>query len=190
MVAARKRLDIATGNLANVSTDGFARLVAHGALTAHGVTIRAEKSRDAGSLRHTGRANDFALIGNGAFTLRAANGQVVHSRNGSFVRDRFGHLTDDAGRVLQGAHGALRVPVGAKIDSSGRVNAGSRIVDRLPLKAGTTVRTGFVETANVDAIREMVTVLTAQRSFESAEKIVAAIDGTRQKAANDVARIK
>ena len=40
----------------------------------------------------------------------------------------------------------------------------------------------------VDAIHEMVDVLAAERSFESAEKTVAAIDTTRQKAA-DAARI-
>ena len=36
----------------------------------------------------------------------------------------------------------------------------------------------------------MVGVLTSQRSFESAEKVVAAIDGVRQKDSNEVARIK
>ncbi|MFY9718919.1 MAG: flagellar basal body protein, partial [Candidatus Cybelea sp.] len=41
----------------------------------------------------------------------------------------------------------------------------------------------------VDAIAEMVDVLAASRSFESAEKTVAAIDATRQKSA-DAARVK
>jgi hypothetical protein len=36
----------------------------------------------------------------------------------------------------------------------------------------------------------MVGVLTSQRSFESAEKVLAAIDGVRQKSSDDVARIK
>lgn len=190
MVAARQRLDIATGNLANVSTEGFARMVAHGSLTARGVAIRAEASHDAGSLRHTGRPNDIALIGRGSFTLRDRSGKLVQTRDGSFERDRFGHLTDGAGRALQGMNGSLRVPIGANIDERGRVIYRARLVDRLPLQPGTTLRAGFIETANVNAIEEMVTVLTAQRSFESAEKIVAAIDGTRQKAANDVARVK
>ena len=190
MVAARKRLDIATGNLANVSTDGFARFVARGALTSHGVEIQSDPSREPGSLRHTGNAYDLALVGRGAFAVRERNGHIVQTRAGAFMRDRSGHLTDAAERVLQGVRGALRVPAGARIDLRGRVIQGDRVVDRLSLAAGSSVHAGFIETANVDAIGEMVTVLTAQRSFESAEKIVAAIDGTRQKAANDVARVK
>jgi flagellar basal body rod protein FlgC len=41
----------------------------------------------------------------------------------------------------------------------------------------------------VDAVAEMIDVLSAERSFESAEKAVAAIDATRQKSA-DAARVK
>lgn len=49
---------------------------------------------------------------------------------------------------------------------------------------------GHVETSNVDAIGEMLDVLSPQRSFEGAEKAVSAIDQARQKAANEVARLK
>jgi flagellar basal body rod protein FlgG len=89
MVAARTRLEIATENLANVSTADFRPLAAHGTMTAAGVQITRERG-----------------------------------------------------------------------DATG-----------------------------VDAIAEMIGVLTAERSFESAQKTVAAIDGTRRKAA-DAARIQ
>lgn len=93
MVAARKRLEIATENLANVSTEGFRRIDAHGFLTALGVRI-----------------------------------------------------------------GETRQPA-------------------LPSGAG------------VDAISQMIDVLAAERSFESAQKAVSAIDAARQKSA-EAARIK
>jgi flagellar basal body rod protein FlgG len=96
MVAARSRLEIATENLANVSTDGYRRLTARGFLSPAGVTIVGER----------------------------ASRQV-----------------------------------------------------------------GVSGTNGVDAVAEMVNVLAAERSFESAEKAVAAIDATRQKSA-DAARIK
>ena len=95
MVAARSRLEIATNNLANVSTAGFARVAARGFLTASGVSIARQRE-----------------------PVRGAS----HEPNG------------------------------------------------------------------VDAIAEMVDVLAAERSFESAEKAVAAIDLSRQKAA-EAARI-
>lgn len=108
MVAARTRLEIATENLANVSTKGFQRVAARGALTARGVTITGERARD--------RDRDVSA---GAFGRRVAGPDV----------------------------------------SSG-----------------------------VDAISEMIDVLAAVRSFESAQKTVGAIDATRQKSA-EAARV-
>jgi flagellar basal body rod protein FlgG len=162
MVAARTRLDVATENLANVSSDGFHAAVARGTLTAHGVEIARVPTSDHGAFRHTGRPYDFAIVGNGAFRVRADDGSLHATRNGSFERDRYGVLRDAQGRALAGT----------------------------TLGPGATVLTGYLETSNVNAIDQMVSVLTSQRSFESAEKVVAAIDGVRQKNSNEVARIK
>jgi flagellar basal body rod protein FlgG len=93
MIAARSRLEIATENLANVSSDGFRRVLARGLLTPAGVTIARERS------------------------------------GGPPLRNK------------------------------------------------------------VDAIAEMIDVLAAERSFESAQKTVSAIDISRQKAA-ETARIQ
>jgi len=109
MVAARTRLEIATENLANVSSDGFERIVARGSLTAHGVAIARERLPH-GAPRVFGDAGSHELPG-----ARAGNG--------------------------------------------------------------------------VEAISEMVDVLAAERSFESAEKAVSAIDRAREKAA-EAARIQ
>jgi len=162
MIAARTRLDIATGNLANVSTDGFHAALARGALTAHGIEMTRLTSSGHGAYRHTGRPDDLAIVGEGAFRVRNADGSIGLTRDGAFERDRFGTLRDARGRALVGT----------------------------TLGPGASVRSGFLETSNVNAIGEMVDVLTSQRSFESAEKVVAAIDAARQKSSNDVARIK
>lgn len=190
MNAAQSRLDIATGNLANVSTDGFRRVLARGVMTSQGAKILATPSSESGALQHTGRPFDFAIVGDGCFRVRDAAGQVHATRNGSFVRDRYGALRDGGGRALLGLHGTLRVPEGAALDSRGRITLGGRTIDRIPLGPGATLHEGYLECANVNAIEEMVGVLAAQRSFESAGKVLAAIDGVRQKASNDVARIK
>jgi flagellar basal body rod protein FlgG len=189
MVAARTRLQIASQNLANISSDGFRRVRARGVLGANGVAIVRDPAVERGGLRRTGRDYDLAIVGGGAFRVHCANGSVTSTRNGAFTRDRDGLLRDDAGAVLLGTHGALRVPEGARIDANGFIREGGRVVERLPLPPGSTVQSGFLEAANVDAIGEMIDVLAAERSFESAEKVVAAIDGTRQKSA-DAARIR
>ena len=162
MIAARTRLDIATDNLANVSSDGFHAVLARGKLTAHGVEIDRVGTSDHGAYRRTGRPDDLAIVGEGAFRVESPDGAVELTRNGAFERDRFGVLRDADGRKFVGT----------------------------TLGPGAGVRSGFLETSSVNAIGEMVNVLTSQRSFESAEKVVAAIDGVRQKSSDYVARLK
>jgi flagellar basal body rod protein FlgG len=182
MVAARTRLEIATENLANVSTDGFARIAARGVLSARGARIERAPERRQGSLRQTGRDLDFAILGEGAFALREAGGAVVRSRAGAFVRAH-GALQDAFGRTLLGSRGPLRFPSEARLDERGRVVAGGRCVDALPLPAASRLQSGYLEAAGVNAIGEMIDVMAAERAFESAQKIVTAIDATREKSA-------
>jgi flagellar basal-body rod protein FlgF len=192
MVAARARLEIATQNLANVSTDGFSRVVARGSLTPAGVAIaRRPDATSRGALRRTGRDFDLAIVGNGAFVVADAAGNRSATRAGAFTRERDGLLRDASGRRLIAGASALHVPDGARIDARGCVVASDgRTVGRIPLPAGSTIRSGFLETGNVDAIHEMIDVLCAERSFESAQKVVSSIDRSREKSASDVARVK
>ena len=178
MTAARTRLDISTSNLANVGSDGFQKTLAVGALTSRGARVSGVVSHDHGSLRRTGRPHDLAILGDGVFRLRDANGMVRVSRNGAFSRAADGTLRNDAGEVMVGVHGPLHVTDGTSIEDTIRKETGLRVYS------------GFLESANVNAIDEMVTIVAAQRSFESAEKVVSAIDQVRQKASNDVARVK
>lgn len=190
MIAARTRLEIATENLANASTDGFARVVARGSLSRDGA--RVTRSIDAGArgaLRHTGRDLDLAIVGPGTFVVAGADGRHA-TRAGSFVRERDGTLRDAGGRILMAGLRPLSMPGGARIDERGRViSTDGSVVARLELPRGSSVRSGFLESASVDAIHEMIDVLSAERSFESAQKVVSSIDRTREKASTDVARI-
>jgi flagellar basal body rod protein FlgG len=178
MVAARTRLEIATENLANVSTDGFRRVDARGFLTALGVTIARRSSGEGGALRRTGRDFDLAILGRGAFRVRDSAGRVSETRAGAFIHEADGTLQDGRGRVVLGLRNALHVPSGGVVDAHA-----------LGLPSTSRIRSGFLEGPAVDAIAEMIDVLSAERSFESAEKAVAAIDATRQKSA-DAARVK
>jgi flagellar basal body rod protein FlgG len=191
MTAARTRLEIATQNLANVSTDGYARVGARGALTPFGVVVRRFAMAGHGALRRTGRDLDLAIVGAGAFVVRGSDGSATHTRAGAFVRDRDGALRDALGRPLLAGGRIVRVPEMGRIDERGAVvGPDGRTVDRIPLAPGSTIRAGFLENAGVDAIGEMIAVLAAERSFESAQKVVSAIDRVREKSAGDVARIK
>jgi flagellar basal body rod protein FlgG len=185
MRAARAQLDIATHNLANASSDGFRRTAGSTAITPDGLAVFERTVREQGAVRSTGRRFDLALLGEGAFRVGTAS-----TRDGAFTRDRDGFLTDDRGRRLQGARGALRLSEEATIGSDGSVRDGGRIVDRIPLPPGTRLLAGALETSTVNPIGETLAILTAQRSFETAQKTLHAIDGTREKAANDVERVR
>jgi flagellar basal body rod protein FlgG len=178
MVAARTRLEIATQNLANVSTDGFRGVAARGFMTALGVSIARRPAFRHGALRQTGRDLDLAIVGDGAFRVRDGSGRIHETRAGAFVRESDGTLRDGQGRTLLGRHGTLHVGSDTRVAP-----------DALGLPRGSRLQSGFLETSGVDAIAEMIDVLAAERSFESAQKAVAAIDASRQKSA-EAARIK
>ncbi len=181
MSAARTRLDIATDNLANASSDGFRKHEARARISRNGVTTLAVPNEREGALRHTGRPLDLVIVGPGAFRMQNADGSIISSRAGAFTRDASGHLSDDAGRVLLGTRGAIHVSASDAFDVQ-RLHLG--------LPPGGSVRSGFLETSNVNPISEMIDVLEAQRSFESIQKTLVAIDETRSKASNELARLK
>lgn len=185
MRAARAQLETATHNLANADSSGFRRARAALTLTPRGVAVRTAPIAEQGAIRSTGRPFDLALLGPGAFRVGGDE-----TRNGAFVRAADGVLRDAAGRALQGAHGELRLGRDARIADDGSVHARGDVVDRIPLPAGTTIRSGALESSNVDTIGETLAILTAQRAFETAQKTLVAIDETRQKAVDDVGRLK
>jgi len=167
MHAAKARLDVCAANLANVSTDGFRRSVAHSALTESGIASWTTVDANRGSLRRTGRAFDLAVAGEGAFVVLDGAGRLIRERSISFERDRAGHLVDDHKRLEAG-----------------------RVLDRVRVLPGTVVQSGFLEGADVDAIHEMVDVLEAQRAFETAQKTLSAIDDVRAKTTSEISRVK
>lgn len=185
MRAAQSQLETATHNLANVASDGFRRVRSTVTLTGHGLAAHEMPDSAQGGLRMTGRSFDLALVGPGAFRVGSRQ-----TRDGSFVLDRSGYLTDRSGHRVLGAGGPIRLSADAMVGTDGVIRDAGRIAGRLPLPPGTTVRSGALESSSVDAIGETMAILTAQRAFETAQKTLVAIDQTREKAVNDVVRLK
>jgi flagellar basal body rod protein FlgG len=186
MRAAQAQLETATHNLANVTSDGFRRLRSSLVLTPQGLVATQAPDPAQGGIRETGRALDLALLGPGTFRLTGGG----ETRNGAFVRDRDGFLSGQQGGRVLGLQGPIRLPDGAAFAADGTIRVAGRVVDRLPLPPGTTVRSGALESSGVDAIGETLAILQAQRAFETAQKTLVAIDQTREKAVNDVGRLK
>ena len=190
MGVAQERLEIAADNLANLSTNGFRRRDAEVARFAATLRLTSHVVEAQGAIRPTGGAFDLALAGRGTFTLRAADGALAHGRDGAFSRTDDGHLVDGHGRVLMGRCGPLVVGQQATFAPDGTVHEGERIVDRLELPQGTTIRQGALEVSGVEATGELLAILSAQRSFESGQRIVAADDAMHRKSIDDVAAVR
>lgn len=189
MHAAKARLDVAAGNVANVSSDGFTRRVVNARLTERGIVSSVAQDPTQPPLRHTGRTFDLCAVG-GTLLVQGPAGPIVAIRSASFERLGDGRLLDGSGRALLGRAGALHVAPDAEIDARGDVRAAGALTDRLRTTAGTEVQRGFLAASNVDAVHEMVELIGAQRAFETAQKTLSAIDDVRSKDANELARIK
>ena len=69
MLSAKAKLEIATDNLANASSDGFHKHLAATFASARGLRTVAAVSSDKAPVRFTGRTLDLALLGSGSFVV-------------------------------------------------------------------------------------------------------------------------
>ena len=192
MRAAQTRLDVASENLANANSDGFhGEVVRFSAATAAPAVAQNERE---GALRVTGRPFDLALIGPGAFRVSSRDGVrtlVENTRNGAFSRDRFGRLVDDRGRALLGADARpIVVDEATEVRPDGTFVSAGKMVGRIALAPGSRVQQHAVETSNVDGIGEMLSVIDAQRSFDTAQRLLKAADQAREKAVTETGVVR
>lgn len=170
-----------------------------------------------GALRATGGRLDLALEGPGFFCVRTASGEA-YTRSGAFRLDAAGTLVTAAGDPVLGEAGPIRVS-GSDVAVSGAgevvVDGASvarlRLVDfppgvavirlgqgllgvaspanQLPRATEARVRQGYLEEANVDALRELAAMISALRAFEASQRAVQAHDETLATAISEVGRV-
>ena len=211
-----RRQEVASNNLANVSTDGFKgeRVFAQlldGALPA----ARTANDLRAGTVRETHDPLDLAVQGDGFFVVDTPNGERL-TRGGSFQLDAARRLVDGSGHPVLGDAGPITLPNGTiEIDAEGAVRVDGKTVDRLrlerpgagaelaheggtlfvpdaarrPVAAGDRhVRQGFVEESNVSTVGSMVDMIAVQRAYASVQKAVSTIDAVRGMAVNEIGK--
>jgi flagellar basal-body rod protein FlgF len=149
--------------------------------------------------RDTGEPLDFAITGEGFFTVQTARG-VRYTRNGQFTVSPQGTLVTAQGDPLLG-RGGRPVAVGADgrvdpralavVQLDGPRKEGDNLVAGTPAgTAGTgQVRAGALEASGADAARSMVDMIASLRSFEAGQRVITTIDETLGKAANNVGSV-
>ncbi len=141
-----------------------------------------------GNLKKTGGKFDFSINGKGFFALKA-NGKVLYTRNGSFGVSADGHLVDKSGReVLNSAMLPVNVLSGEKpavfdvknstaLEKVGDTSfAPTKESGRFILKPDAKIMNGYLESSNVNVIREMVNMINAYRHYEISQRVITTED--------------
>lgn len=150
---------------------------------------------DPDALKPTQEPLDLAIEGQGYFGVQTAAG-VRFTRDGSFQANAQGYLTDQQGNTVLGSD---RKPV--KINADGTVDTAkvgnfaltgvkkqgdSYFTGTAAGKGTGEIRSGYLESSNVEAGKVMVDMMASLRAFEAGQKAIQTIDGTLQQAAGQV----
>jgi flagellar basal-body rod protein FlgG len=160
--------DINANNLANINTAGFKQSIAvfkntyessinkvnnNNGYTQYGDkigTLSLGSSIDSsivdltqGNLKQTGNNLDLAISGKGLFTVKMADGSEAYTRNGSFIKNKDGFISDSEGNILMGEKGPIAISGGNtnsaievnkfKVDESGNTYYDKQPIDRLKI---------------------------------------------------------
>lgn len=220
MVPQVKKQEAIANNIANAGTTGFKQDI-----TFNRELTRAESklSKDRidwqtalenrvhvdhapGVFDKTDNPLDFALDGDGFFTLQSPEGETMLTRSGSFVVDDQGYMAFPGGYRLVGTGGPIQVGQGSPVvGETGEVEVNGVTVGQITAQTvadvsrlervggsmfavpegeeliapiSSRIQQGYLETSNVDVVREMVDMIVAYRTYEANAKSLQIQDGS------------
>lgn len=153
-----------------------------------------------GALKNTERLTDFALNGDGYFTIRMNNGQIAYTRNGNFIKnDQNQLLTQEGYQVL----GANNQPIIMQDNTKPNFLITNFQDDAALISNGDTYYTsnqpgqviqgnvvqGYLEGSNVSVADEMVKMIQTSREFEANQKALQTVNETLNKAVNELGKV-
>lgn len=160
----------------------------------------------AGTLQPTGKPTDFAVGGDGFFQIQGPSGQSLYTRNGEFHINNQNTLVNHNGMALVGEGGPVVVDPqkGAiTVGADGTISQGENQLGKIPLysfangstdltqvsggfipKKGITpqvvekpqVLQGVIESSNVSAISEMVSLIMVSNAYQASQKLITSHD--------------
>jgi flagellar basal-body rod protein FlgF len=171
-----------------------------------------------GGLDKTDNPLHVALEGKGFFEFETDGGARVLSRAGNLSVNPEGYLVNPEGDRIMGDGGPINVAGGeVAISESGEVQVDNATVGNIRVldvddstalrKAGRSnywipegiepraavdfaVRQGYLESSNVNVIKEMVSMIISYRNYEADAKAVQAQDDSLEKLINNVGRTR
>ncbi|MEN6349360.1 MAG: flagellar basal-body rod protein FlgF [Syntrophomonas sp.] len=169
---------------------------------------------DNSNIKKTDNPCDVAIIGEGYFVIQTPEGQRF-TRSGEFKINNQGQLTTNQGYpVLDTNNSPIQLDGEFVVDEQGNITINGETVATLRIvnfqnlqnleKLGDTLvnstetpadvarpqlQQGYIEESNVNAVKEMVTLITVVRSYESLQKMVQAVDEATDTVINQVGTI-
>ncbi|HOQ00329.1 MAG TPA: flagellar hook-basal body protein [Acetivibrio clariflavus] len=148
-----------------------------------------------------------------------ANGEITeyYTRDGSFTLNSENQLVTSEGYFVMGMNGPITLESeNFTVLGDGTIIQNEQVVDRLLIREFTdtttlrkygenliqvtdqtqereftgAVKQGYIEQSNVDAVNEMINMITVMRAYEANQKIIQALDGTLEKAVNEVGSVR
>lgn len=171
-----------------------------------------------GHLDPTANPLDLALQGKGFFAIDV-DGEEKYTRDGSFTIDANGFVVNKDGYRLLGESAFIEAPnANIAINENGEVYSGDNRIDKIKIvdfedykalkkeennyyshleedwphniiEFEGIVNQGFLETSNVNSIKEMVDMINLLRSYEANQRLIRSHDELLGKAVNEIARI-
>lgn len=140
-----------------------------------------------------------------------------YSRDGAFGLNTERQLVTKEGYLVMGENGPITLETeNFNISSDGSILQNGEVIDKLMIKSFTDTKTlrktgsnlverteetqeqefsgvikqGYLEQSNVNAVNEMINMITIMRSYEANQKILQAQDGALEKAVNEVGTVR
>lgn len=137
---------------------------------------------------------------NGSFTLNANNqlvtsdGYLVMGTDGPITleNENFSVLGD--GTIVQNEQIVNRLAIREFVNTDSLIKVGNNLVqttgETQEQEFQGSIKQGYLEQSNVNAINEMINMITVMRAYEANQKILQAQDGTLEKAVNEVGAVR
>lgn len=187
-------------------------------LTTGGEAVSASTETDvrSGALKSTGRSLDLALDGDGFFTVDTSSG-IRYTRRGDFSVEATGRLVTASGEPVLGGGSEIILPNGSvTIDRDGKIfDANQQQLAQIDVvhfaypqhlryvgegefdaagqaptsdRSVTRVRSGYLESSNVQPAHEMIGLLEVSRQVQLTRSVLTARDEMLDSAANTLAQ--
>lgn len=162
-----------------------------------------------GAIQDTGNPFDLAIEGEGFFVIQTPNGNR-YTRNGAFGLNSEGMLVTRDGRPVLGTRGIIKIPSKSEVSivGDGQVSVNGAVIDRVLIVSGSLtkepsgwfvgeakplsepkIRSGALESSNVNIVREMVAMIEWMKVYEAHQKVIHAQDEALGRAVNEMARL-